>query len=208
MAVLALHRDLITCIAQQRREEWTPFRVRLASTRRVGILGLGLLGEAVCRKLSGFGFEVAGWSRSRRGIEGTVCYAGPAEMTEFLARTDILVCLLPLTDDTRGILGAELFGGLPRGARLVNAARGGHLDLNALLAPLDKGQISAAVLDVTDPEPLPPGHPLWSDPRVLLTPHVASMAQPETAVDVVLENLRRHRAGEPLLGLIDRSRGY
>jgi glyoxylate/hydroxypyruvate reductase len=90
----------------------------------------------------------------------------------------------------------------------VNAARGGHLDLNALLAPLDKGQISAAVLDVTDPEPLPPGHPLWSDPRVLLTPHVASMAQPETAVDVVLKNLRRHRAGEPLLGLIDRSRGY
>ncbi len=129
-------------------------------------------------------------------------------MTKFLARTDILVCLLPLTDDTRGILGAELFGGLPRGARLVHAARGGHLDLNARLAALDKGQISAAVLDVTDPEPLPPGHPLWSDPRVLLTPHVASMAQPETAVDVVLKNLRRHRAGEPLLGLIDRSRGY
>ncbi len=106
------------------------------------------------------------------------------------------------------MLGAELFAQLPQGARLVNVGRGGHLDQEALLAALESGQISAAVLDVCTPEPLTPGHPLWSHPRVLLTPHVASMTQPETAVDLVLENLRRHKAGEPLLGAVDRKRGY
>ncbi len=208
MAVLALHRDLVPYIAQQRSETGLPIRVCPASTRRVGVLGLGVLGEAACRKLAGFGFPVAGWSRSRRGLEGVACYAGAGEMADFLGRTDILVCLLPLTDETRGLLGAELFGRLPRGARLVNCGRGGHLDQEALLAALDSGQIAAAVLDVTSPEPLPAGHPLWRDPRVLITPHIASMTQPETAVEAVLENLRRHRAGEPLLGLVDRRRGY
>jgi glyoxylate/hydroxypyruvate reductase A len=208
MSVLALHRDLVPYIAQQRDQLWRPIRVWPASTRRVGVLGLGMLGEAACRKLAGFGFQVAGWSRSRREIEGVTCYAGPDGMTDFLSRTDILVCLLPLTDETRGVLNAELFAKLPRGARLVSSGRGGHLDQDALLAALASGQLSAAVLDVTAPEPLPVGHVLWSDPRVLITPHIASMTQPETAVDVVLDNLRRHRAGEPLLGLVDRKRGY
>lgn len=208
MSVLALHRDLIPYIAQRNAQEWRQIRVLPAATRRVGVLGLGMLGEAVCRKLAGFGFPVAGWSRSRRAIDGIECFAGAGEMPAFLGRTDILVCLLPLTQETRGVLGAELFAGLPRGARLVNVGRGGHLDQDALIAALDAGQLSAAVLDVTDPEPLPAGHPLWSDPRVLITPHIASMTQPETAVEVVLDNLRRHRAGEPLIGLVDRGRGY
>jgi glyoxylate/hydroxypyruvate reductase A len=208
MAVLSLHRDLIDYVAQQRDEIWKQIRVRPASTRRVGVLGLGMLGEASCRMLKNFGFQIAGWSRSRREIEGVTCFAGAGELPEFLARTDILVCLLPLTDETRGMLGAELFAQLPKGAKLVNTGRGGHLDQDALLAALDSGQISAAVLDVTTPEPLTKGHPLWSHPRVLVTPHIASMTQPETAVEVVLENLRRHRAGEPLIGLVDRVRGY
>ena len=208
MAVLGLHRDLIDYVAQQRDEVWKQIRVRPASTRRVGVLGLGMLGEASCRMLKNFGFQVAGWSRSRREIEGVSCFAGADELPDFLARTDILVCLLPLTDETRGMLDAELFAQLPHGAKLVNTGRGGHLDQDALLAALDSGQISAAVLDVTTPEPLTKGHPLWSHPRVLITPHIASMTQPETAVDVVLENLRRHHAGEPLIGLVDRKRGY
>jgi glyoxylate/hydroxypyruvate reductase A len=208
MAVLSLHRDLIDYVAQQRDEVWKQIRVRPASTRRVGVLGLGMLGEASCRMLKNFGFQIAGWSRSRREIEGVTCFAGAGELPEFLARTDILVCLLPLTDETRGMLGAKLFAQLPKGAKLVNTGRGGHLDQDALLAALDSGQISAAVLDVTTPEPLTKGHPLWSHPRVLVTPHIASMTQPETAVEVVLENLRRHRAGEPLIGLVDRVRGY
>lgn len=208
MAVLALHRDLVPYIARQQAREWSQIRVMPAATRRVGVLGLGMLGEAVCRKLAGFGFPVAGWSRSRRAIDRIECFAGEGEMPAFLGRTDILVCLLPLTQETRGVLGAGLFAALPRGARLVNAGRGGHLDQDALIAALDAGRLSAAVLDVTDPEPLPAGHPLWNDPRVLITPHIASMTQPETAVEVVLDNLRRHRAGEPLIGLVDRSRGY
>lgn len=208
MAVLGLHRDLIDYVAQQRDEVWKQIRVRPAATRRVGVLGLGMLGEASCRMLAHFGFQVAGWSRSRREIEGVTCFAGAEELPAFLARTDILVCLLPLTDETRGMLGTELFAQLPKGAKLVNSGRGGHLDQDALLAALDSGQISAAVLDVTTPEPLTKGHPLWSHPRVLITPHIASMTQPETAVDVVLENLRRHHAGEPLIGLVDRKRGY
>lgn len=208
MAVLGLHRDLIDYAAQQRDEVWKQIRVRPAATRRVGVLGLGMLGEACCTMLKNFGFQVAGWSRSRRDIEGVTCFAGAGELQDFLGRTDILVCLLPLTDETRGMLGSELFAQLPKGAKLVNTGRGGHLDQDALLAALDSGQISAAWLDVTTPEPLTKGHPLWSHPRVMVTPHIASMTQPETAVDVVLENLRRHHAGEPLIGLVDRERGY
>lgn len=208
MAVLSLHRDLIDYVAQQRAEVWKQIRVRPASTRRVGVLGLGMLGEACCRMLVPFGFQVAGWSRSGREIDGVTSFAGTDALPEFLARTDILVCLLPLTDETRGMLNAELFAQLPKGAKLVNSGRGAHLDQDALLAALDSGQISAAVLDVTSPEPLTTGHPLWSHPRVLVTPHIASMTQPETAVEVVLENLRRHQAGEPLIGLVDRQRGY
>lgn len=208
MAVLAQHRDLVTYVAQQREAKWHEVRVYPAAKRRVGVLGLGMLGQSVCRKLVGFGFQVAGWSRSRHEIEGVTCYAGEEERGAFLARTDILVCLVPLTRETRHILNADLFAQLPKGARLINAGRGAHLDQEALLAALDSGQISSAILDVTTPEPLPPEHPLWRRPNVLITPHVASMTQPETAVDAVLENIRRHEAGEPMIGLVDRTLGY
>lgn len=208
MAVLALHRDLVPYIAAQRRRAWAPLRIRPAFERRVGILGLGALGKACALALAGFGFEVAGWSRSRHQVEGVATFAGETELPDFLARTDILVCLLPLTDATRGLLGAELFARLPRGAMLVNAGRGGHLDQEALLAALDGDQLAAAVLDVCEPEPLPAGHPLWDHPKVLITPHIASRSRSEASLDAIIENLRRHRAGEPLIGLIDRQRGY
>jgi glyoxylate/hydroxypyruvate reductase A len=155
-----------------------------------------------------FGFDCAGWSRSGREIEGVACYAGESALDAFLARTDILICLLPLTPATRGLLDAELFAKLPRGAALIQTGRGPHLNQQDLLAALESGQLQNAILDVTDPEPLPAGHALWTHPRVRVTPHIASATRPETAVEVVLDNLRRHREGLPMVGQIDRAQGY
>ncbi|MCA1373805.1 MULTISPECIES: glyoxylate/hydroxypyruvate reductase A [unclassified Bradyrhizobium] len=208
MAVLALHRDLLDFISQQRQQVWREIRITPARRRHVGVMGLGQLGQAVLERLKTFGFPLLGWNRSPREIEGVTCYAGADALPEFLAQADILVCLLPLTDQTRGILNAELFARLPRGAGLVNVGRGPHLVEADLLAALDSGALSGAVLDVTDPEPLPAGHPFWSHPRILLTPHNASMTTPDTAVDFVLDVIARHRRGEELPGLVDRRRGY
>lgn len=208
MAVLALHRDLPTYIRQQREANWAAHRVHPASKRRVSVLGLGVLGCAVLNQLRTLGFPLAGWSRTRREVDGVACYAGQAELPAMLANTDILVCLLPLTQETRGILDATLFRHLPRGASLVHVGRGAHLDHQELLGALETGWLSGAVVDVTDPEPLPADHPFWGHPKILLTPHIASMTQPETAVELVLDNIRRHQAGAPLIGLVDRSRGY
>ncbi|MCA1495432.1 glyoxylate/hydroxypyruvate reductase A [Bradyrhizobium sp. NBAIM14] len=208
MAVLALHRDLLDFVSQQRQQVWREIRITPARRRHVGVMGLGQLGQAVLERLKTFGFPLLGWNRSPREIEGVTCYAGADALPEFLAQADILVCLLPLTDQTRGILNAELFARLPRGAGLVNVGRGPHLVEADLLAALDSGALSGAVLDVTDPEPLPAGHPFWSHPRILLTPHNASMTTPDTAVDFVLDVIARHRRGEELPGLVDRRRGY
>ena len=208
LATLALHRDWLTYAAQQREGRWQPVRTRVAGERRVGVLGLGVLGEAVLKRLASFGFPCAGWSRSPRELDGIECFAGADTLPQFLARTDILICLLPLTAATRHILNRDLFAQLPRGAALINTGRGGHLQQDHLLEALESGQLSAAVLDVTDPEPLAADHPLWHHPRVMLTPHIASVTQPDSAVEVVLDNLRRHREGEPLIGQVDRARGY
>jgi len=208
LSALALHRDFPAYREQQRAAVWGEIPVRPASTRRVGVMGLGVLGRAVLERLSRFGFALAGWSRSARSIPGVECHAGADALPRFLAGCDILVCLLPLTPETRGILGRRLFTALPRGAGLVNVGRGPHLVADDLLAALDDGQLSAALLDVADPEPLPSDHPFWRHPRIWLTPHIASQTQPETAVEVVMANLRRHARGEPLLGTVDLGRGY
>lgn len=207
-AVLGLHRDMPQYRRQQQQGEWRVLPVRPASERRVGVLGLGSLGQAVLAPLRGLGFDCAGWSRSRHQIAGMHCYADQNELPAFLARTDILVCLLPLTDATRGFLNKDLFAQLPAGAALVHVGRGPQLIDTDLLAALAVGQIGEAVLDVTDPEPLPPSHAFWRHPRVQLTPHIASMTQPLSAANVVIDNLRRFDAGEPMVGLVDRSRGY
>jgi glyoxylate/hydroxypyruvate reductase A len=208
MAVLALHRDLVDFIAQQRDQVWREIQIVSASSRRVGVMGLGLLGQAVLERLKIFGFPLAGWNRSPRSMAGVTCYAGESALPEFLAQTDILVCLLPLTAETRGILNRDLFARLPRGAKLVNVGRGGHLVADDLIEALDRSVLSAAVLDVVQPEPLPAGHPFWTHSRILLTPHNASMTAPETAVEFVLDTIGRHRRGESLPGLVERERGY
>jgi glyoxylate/hydroxypyruvate reductase len=208
LAVLALHRDFFDYVAAKAARVWNPLEVPPASARSIGVMGMGSLGRAVLERLATYGFRLRGWNRSARHIDGVESFAGPDQLQPFLEGCDVLICLLPLTPETRGILNRKLFSVLPAGAALINVGRGPHLVDADLLEALDSGRLSRAILDVTDPEPLPEEHPFWTHPRVFLTPHVASMTQPETAAPILLENVRRHRRGEPLLNLIDRSRGY
>jgi glyoxylate/hydroxypyruvate reductase A len=208
MAVLTAHRNLLDYREQQALQLWRTIDLVPACSRRVGVMGLGVLGQAVLTALGSFGFARYGWSRSARQLPAVTTYAGPDQLQAFLAQCDVLICLLPLTGDTRGILDQHTLAALPRGAVLINAGRGGHLVEPALLAALDSQQLSRAFIDVCETEPPPADHPYWRHPRIVLTPHIAGMTMPETAVPVVIENLRRHRRGEALRGLIDRTTGY
>jgi len=208
LQVLRLHRQDPIYLAQQREHVWRERPQPNAAGRRVGVLGMGELGRDAALKLSVLGFDVAGWSRTERRLPGIACFHAAEGLRALLARSEILVCLLPLTPATEGILDARLFAGLPRGAAIVNCARGLHLVEADLVAALDSGQVSAAILDVFRDEPLPPQHPFWSDPRILVTPHVAAATHAPTAAPVVADNVRRLRQGRPLLHLVDRERGY
>ncbi|HXP06368.1 MAG TPA: glyoxylate/hydroxypyruvate reductase A [Stellaceae bacterium] len=208
MCVLRHYRDLVRYERQQRNRRWH-YELPIASYDcRVGVMGIGLLGGAAARMLSGIGFPVAGWGRSPRSIDGVETYHGREGLAPFLARTDILVCLLPLTRETRHIVGRDVLYGLPRGAKLVNCGRGGTVDEAALLAALRDGQIAEATIDVFEEEPLPPESPFWGMEQVLVLPHIASIAVPEIAARDVVANIRRLRAGQPLLNIVDRARGY
>ena len=207
-AVLGLHRDAPTYRRFQNERLWKPLPLTPAGARRIGVLGLGELGRAVLKQLRGLGFQTFGWSRSLHAIEGTMCFNGRDALPAFLAHCDILVCLLPLTNETKGLIDKDFLACLPRGAALVHVGRGQQLVQEDLVSALDSGQLSEAIVDVTEPEPLPASDPLWGHPRVTLTPHIASMTQPDSAIGVVLENIRRFRAGEPMTGLIDKARGY
>jgi len=194
-AVLALHRDMPMYLSQQRERVWREHRVRPPGASRVGVMGTGLLGTAAIERLRSLGFDCVGWNRR-------------VDLDSFLARTDILVCLLPLTDSTRGILNRHLLDTLPEGAALVSVGRGGHLVEADLLEALDRGHVRASIIDVCETEPPAQDHPFWHHPKIWLTPHIASTTQPESAVEAVLANMARYERGEVMLGLVDRSRGY
>ncbi|SHF33211.1 glyoxylate/hydroxypyruvate reductase A [Ruegeria intermedia] len=187
---------------------WAPDPPPLASQRTVCVLGLGALGQAAAGVLSSLGFNVIGWSRTAKTIPGIRSLHGPDGLRRALTQADIVVLLLPDTPATENTLNAETLALLPKGARIINPGRGGLIDDDALLQALDTGQIAHATLDVFRTEPLPPQHPYWAHPNVTVTPHIASETRPETAAQVICDNIRRNEAGQPLLHLVDRDLGY
>ena len=208
LQVLRLHRQDLDYRAQQEAGIWRELAQKNAAERRIGILGAGALGQDAGRKLRGLGFDIALWSRSAKIVDGLASGAGAAGLPALLRRSEILVCLLPLTAETEGILNTSTFALLPKGAALINAARGGHLIEEDLLAALASGQLSAAVLDVFREEPLCAGHPFWRHPRIVMTPHVAAATHPPTAAPIILDNIRRFEEGRPLLNRVNPAQGY
>jgi glyoxylate/hydroxypyruvate reductase A len=206
--VLRHHRREPELEARQRRHLWKPFYTPLASARRVGVLGMGEIGRDAARHLAALGFQVAGWSRRAHRLKGIERFAGANGLAPFLARTEILVCLLPLTPATRGILDARAFGLLPKGASVINAARGGHLIESDLVAALDSGHLSWATLDVFETEPLPASSPLWSHAKVYVSPHNAAISSPDAIARYIADQILGFERGEPLRNVVDRARGY
>lgn len=194
--------------AAQRAHRWLDVPQRSPQSLSVGILGLGVLGADVAAKLHALGFPLRGWSRSRKELPGVESFAGREQLTACLAGVELLICLLPLTDDTRGILDRAVFAALAPGAVLIHAARGAHLVEADLLAALEAGHLSRAVIDVFAPEPLPAGHPFWRHPAVTVTPHVAAITRAGTGAEDIVANYRRAMAGQPLINQVDRSQGY
>ncbi|MEM9872215.1 MAG: glyoxylate/hydroxypyruvate reductase A [Pseudomonadota bacterium] len=187
---------------------WKPVAPPLSFDTRVTVLGLGELGLACAQALRGLGFDVAGWSRSPKEIDGITCFDGPDGLDTALARADYAVLLLPSTADTENTLNARTLALMPRGARILNPGRGPLIDDTALLASLDSGHIDHATLDVFRTEPLPPGHSYWHHKSVTVTPHVASETRAAYSVKTIAENIRRGEAGEPFLHQVDRRAGY
>jgi len=211
--VLLHHRRQRRYDDQQRRRVWQEHDQPPAGAVNVGLMGLGVLGQDAAQVLVRLGFRVAGWSRMPRALPGVETFHGAAGLDAFLGRTEILVCLLPHTPATAGLINLALLRKLKRdgalgGAYLINAGRG-MLQVDAdILAALDEGSLAGATLDVFPTEPLPSGSPLWSHPAVTITPHNSAASVPEEVVAYIVNQIRRHEAGEPLDNVIDRQRGY
>lgn len=214
VANVGMHQRLTTRFRDdQAHRRWVQHYPAPATGISVGIMGLGVIGAACAAALRRLGYQVRGWSRSRKSLEGVACFAGMEELDTFLAETDILVCLLPLTPETEGILNYETFSklrrdGLVGGPALINAARGGHQREADIVAALSDGTLSAASLDVFEVEPLPLESPLWSLPNCYVTPHIAAISNELTGGRYFARVIRAHEAGEPLPNVVDVARGY
>lgn len=213
LQVLLHHRQQLAYLRQQHQRDWQERRQASAAEVRVGVMGLGVLGAAAADALVRLGFQVAGWSRRPKALPGVESFAGPAEREVFLARTDILVCLLPLTPQTQGILSMPLFRALARDGRLpgpvlINAGRGGLQVEGDIIAAMERGVLAGASLDVFDPEPLDPASPLWALDNVVITPHCAAWSNPEALTRLILDQIHGHEAGRPFDHVVDRAMAY
>ena len=212
MHVLMHHRRQGYYTESQHNRVWAPKLQWAARDLRVGVMGLGVLGRDAAQVLARIGFDVAGWSNTPKSIPGIACYAGP-QLGEFLARTDVLVCLLPLTPQTRGILNRKTFDKLARDGKLggpviINAGRGGLQVEEDILGSLDDGTLAAATLDVFGTEPLPADSPFWTHPKVTLSPHNAADTDADTISVYVAEQIAAFERGDALMNVVDRRTGY
>jgi glyoxylate/hydroxypyruvate reductase A len=209
MHALIHHRQQRLFDQYQREKKWRQsVPPRRTEDTRVGVLGIGEIGRMVAERLRDHDFRMAGWSRTPKNIDGVESFVGHDELARFLGRSDILICLLPLTADTRHILNAKTFAQLPKDAFVINVARGGHLKEDDLIAAIDSGHLSGATLDVFETEPLPEASPLWSHPKITVTPHVAAISDPRVMAKNAVDGIVRHKAGKPLENVVDLARGY
>jgi glyoxylate/hydroxypyruvate reductase A len=207
-AVLHFQRRMADYFGQQRDAIWRPREEFLARQWPVGVMGLGVIGATVARRIRAQGFPVAGWSRSGKSIEGVEVFSATAGLDPFLARSRVLVNVLPLTPHTRGILNARTLSKMPPGSYVVNIGRGAHVIDADLIAALDSGQLAGAMLDVFEQEPLPANNPFWRHPKIIVTPHVAAPTLASESEAQVIENIARLERGYPPIGLVDLARGY
>jgi glyoxylate/hydroxypyruvate reductase A len=208
-AVLSLNKDARRMAIAQAAATWDAFDPPFAAAAQtVGIMGLGAMGQRAAAMLRGLGIPVVGWSRTRKALDGVECFAGPAELPAFLARSEVLVCLLPATPETVGLIATPLLAQLPHGAGLVQVGRGAHQVLPDIVAALDSGQLSGAMLDVFEQEPLPADSPAWAHPRITVTPHAASLPSRHERARYIADCIARFERGEALPNLYDPERGY
>lgn len=209
MHVLIQHRAEAKFAAAQRESQWRQAMLaRRTEDTRIGILGLGEIGSVAARRLRDLGFAVSGWSRTKKTINGIASFAGQGDLDAFLKQCDYLVCVLPLTPQTRHILDARLFATLPKGAYVINVARGGHLVETDLIAALDSGHLSGATLDVFEREPLPETSPIWKHPKIVVTPHIAAITSPAAAARYIIDGIAAMERGKTFDNVVDMARGY
>ncbi len=207
-ALIRHFREFDVYAADVASAKWSFRKPRLREDFPVGIMGLGVLGQRVARAVQAFEFPVRGWSRSPKELPSVPCYAGEAQFAEFLAETRVLVCLLPLTEETRGIMNRETLGQLQPGGYVINVARGAHLVEEDLIPLLDSGHLAGAALDVFRQEPLPAGHPFWRHPKITMTPHTAARTLRDESVAQIASKIARLERGESIAGIVDPSKGY
>lgn len=205
---LYLHRDMPRYAKQQQQSHWQQLPCISASERRIGILGLGELGCASAKQLQSIGFDIMGWSRSDKTVTGVTTFSGESGLLDMVSKSDILVCLLPLTSETKGLINGELFNRMPKGSSMINFARGAIINTDDLLQALAHGQISHAVLDVFEQEPLPPSSQLWQHEDITVLPHISAPTNINTACAIVAKNIKNYRSTGQLPQCVDKDKGY